>query len=52
MVILTRSTLRESAGLRRLARHHRVHRLRVGVQLRDSSQQLTRLQLSVRRIRL
>jgi len=51
-VTLTRSTLHESTGLQRLARRHRLHRLRVGGQLRDTSRHLTRLQLVIKRIRL
>ena len=50
-VVLTRAALRESSGLRRSARRHRVHRLTVGVQLRDTAHHLTKLRLTVTRIR-
>ena len=50
-IVLTRAALDESGALRRSARRHRVHRLTVGVQLRDGARHLTRLRLIVTRIR-
>ncbi|HET9103122.1 MAG TPA: hypothetical protein VFN55_07170 [Solirubrobacteraceae bacterium] len=50
--VLGRGALHESGGLYRAARRHRVHRLIAGVQLRDAARHLSRLRLTVTRIRL
>lgn len=52
MVMLRSAALREGRTLERSARRHRVHRLTLGVQVRDAARHTTRLKLVITRIRL
>ncbi|MDQ2894844.1 MAG: hypothetical protein M3Y09_04265 [Actinomycetota bacterium] len=51
-VTLRSSTMRESAGLKRQARRHRIHRLTLGVLARDAARHTSRLKLIITHIRL
>jgi len=50
--MLRPAALNEDRTLERSARRHRIHRLTLGVQVRDAARHTTRLKLVITRIRL